>query len=331
MRTCEPGWDTAGTASKLTIGLVNNMSIPALRSTRSQFDQLLRAASGSREVTLLAFTLGRFDTEVDGHVPISIQPPQSVDGLIVTGMEPSTEDLRSERIWGELTQLQHWAERAAIPVVWSCLAAHAAVLHADGILRRKFPGKLSGIFECALAAPAHPLASGLPPRWRIPHSRHNGLTEEALLARGYTVLSRSAAAGVDVFARNNGAWCLYFQGHPEYRADNLLREYLRDLRRYLAGESSWLPTVPADYLDEETDAGLRALRARAQAGEADILSTTMAFARHARFRHDWSDVARQLFANWLDAVAARAEAAQAPSWPHLPAPNGVAGHGMVAH
>ena len=67
-----------------------------------------------------------------------------LDGLIVTGTEPRAAALTDEPYWRTLTKLIDWAEDHTISTVWSCLAAHAAVLHLDGIERRRLPRKLSG-------------------------------------------------------------------------------------------------------------------------------------------------------------------------------------------
>ena len=45
--------------------------------------------------------------------------------------------LIDEPYWASLTQLIDWAEHNTHSSVWSCLAAHAAVLRIDGIRRRR--------------------------------------------------------------------------------------------------------------------------------------------------------------------------------------------------
>ena len=60
------------------------------------------------------------------------------------------------------------------------------------------------------------------------------LPEARLLENGYRMLTRSAAAGVDAFVKkqDGGSLFAYFQGHPEYDTDSLLREYRRDVGRF---------------------------------------------------------------------------------------------------
>ena len=67
-----------------------------------------------------------------------------VDGLIVTGAEPSAPSLPEESYWPALTEIIDWAQTNTLSTIWSCLAAHAAVLHLDGIERRRLAGKMLG-------------------------------------------------------------------------------------------------------------------------------------------------------------------------------------------
>ena len=59
-----------------------------------------------------------------------------LDGLIVTGTEPKSKNLDDEPYWAALPQVIDWAREHTHSTIWSCLAAHAAVLHTDGIERR---------------------------------------------------------------------------------------------------------------------------------------------------------------------------------------------------
>ena len=91
------------------------------------------------------------------------------------------------------------------------------------------------------------------------------MPERALASCGYQILTRSAAAGVDTFAKQDGSLFLFFQGHPEYDADTLLREYRRDVARFLGGEREHYPAVPLGYFSDEATALAGDFRARALA------------------------------------------------------------------
>jgi homoserine O-succinyltransferase len=193
----------------LTVGLVNNMPDAACEATERQFLDLLRAAAGNAIVQVKLFSIA--------DVPRAEQARQELgtryrdiaalwdtplDGLIVTGTEPKAANLQDEPYWAALTKLIDWARGNTASTIWSCLAAHAAVLHADGIGRKLLDQKLSGVFECEAAAD-DALFADLGSRLRVPHSRLNDLPEPALRAAGYRLLSRSATAGVDAFVKDN--------------------------------------------------------------------------------------------------------------------------------
>lgn len=291
----------------LEIGLVNNMPDAALRTTEEQFGRLLRTASHNRRFHLRYFTLPEIKRSAPGQLYIDefyedlqqlwLKP---VDGLIVTGAEPHTPNLEDEPYWRTLTQLIDWSAQCTISTVWSCLAAHAAVQHFDGIRRRTLPAKLSGVYDC-IKHSDHEIAAEAAVRWRIPHSRYNDLLEDELVSRGYDILSRSAAAGVDLFVKRRGSFHLFFQGHPEYGADTLFREYRRDVARYLRAERSDYPEMPYKYFDDDFAMELYAFRQRCHLNRD--LSTLTAFpvlpADRVLLDPPWHGTAERLYANWI--------------------------------
>src|SRR5690242_9698762 len=189
----------------LVIGLVNNMPDAALETTEWQFAQLLTAASTSTtyDVQLRLFSFPELIRSEAARAYVA-EHYESIDnlwrgefdGLIVTGAEPRTAALPDEVYWPSLTRLIDFANDAAISTVWSCLAAHGAVLYLDGIQRRRLPEKISGVFRCSRTG-ATPLGRGLPSSWRVPHSRLNTLDPAPLAAAGYEIASLSDEAGVD--------------------------------------------------------------------------------------------------------------------------------------
>src|SRR5262245_51533115 len=188
------------------IGLVNNMPDSALEATERQFIALLEAASGEVRVRLRFYSLPGLSRGERGqrHVDkfyrgLRELPDSGVDALIVTGTEPRAASLRNEPYWHRLVELVDWAEASTVATVWSCLAAHAAVLHLDGIARHPLADKCFGVFDCT-AVVDHRLTVGQA-RVTVPHSRWNGLREDELRAHGYDVLTCSAQAGVDMFVR----------------------------------------------------------------------------------------------------------------------------------
>jgi homoserine O-succinyltransferase len=297
----------ASRSDPLVVGLVNNMPDKALRSTERQFGELLAAAAGDRAIDLRVFSFPGLSRSDGGrqhvrkhHEDIAALWDAELDGLIVTGTEPCAVNLADEPYWPTLTALVEWAERNTISTVWSCLAAHAAVHYLDGIERHPLGGKLSGVFECAKAADHPLLAHGLD-RWQTPHSRHNELREADLLSHGYQILARSAEAGADMFVKRRKSLFLFLQGHPEYDEGALLREYRRDVGRFLAGEVEQYPEIPRLYLDSGATGALLAFRERARRERGAALLSQ--FPPIAAVPQGWREAAVRLYANWLSHLA----------------------------
>ncbi len=299
-------------ANCISIGLVNNMPDAALEATERQFTDLIRAAASDVVVRLKLFALPELPRGQAARGALAgryrdiaelWQTP--LDGLIVTGTEPRAGNLADEPYWDTLSQIVDWAKDHTASTIWSCLAAHAAVLHRDGIERRALAQKQFGVFDCRLAAD-HPMTEHFPqPLW-VPHSRYNDLPEAALTACGYRILTRSRAAGVDAFAKQDGSFFLFFQGHPEYEADTLLREYRRDVARFLAGEREHYPPLPRGYFDDEAAMAAEAFRARALTERRNELSAEFPkSALEAGLQWPWREAALGIYQKWCAYLIAR--------------------------
>src|SRR5580658_3953904 len=234
----------------LTIGLMNNMPDGALEATERQFVSLLDSASDGIPICLSLYSMTGVPRSEAGARHISnfytsaeTLGDTKLDALIVTGREPLAQNLVDEPYGESFKNIVDWAQGNTYSTLWSCLAAHAAVQYMDAIMRVKSPQKNCGVLECTRVL-EHSLTEGTPSRFRMPHSRWNGLPEEELVDRGYRVLSRTEDAGVDAFCKKDKSLFLFFQGHPEYEATTLLLEYRRDVGRYLGGESDNYPSMP---------------------------------------------------------------------------------------
>ena len=124
----------------IQVGLVNNMPDGAMRATELQFARLLKEASGALDVRLRLFSMGsiprseQMRSRMAGfYDDAAFLQAANLDALIITGAQPGAADLRDEPYWQELAQLIDWAETGTISALFSCLAAHAAVLQLDGV------------------------------------------------------------------------------------------------------------------------------------------------------------------------------------------------------
>ncbi|MFF8800094.1 MULTISPECIES: homoserine O-succinyltransferase [unclassified Methylobacterium] len=302
------GHPDAEPVPSLRVGLLNNMPDAALVQTERQFRGLIGPAAELRLFSLDSVTRGPLArAHLDRfYEPAGALAGAGLDALVITGAEPKAARLDEEPYFAALAGVVDWAAATGLPTLFSCLAAHAAVLHLDRIERRRLPAKHSGVYDCTATA-AHPLLAGLPARVPVPHSRWNDLAEADLIARGYRILRRSDEVGADLFVRETGGGLMVFlQGHPEYETDTLAREYRRDMGRFLEGERETCPDLPENYYAEDA--------ARHLATFADWAQSQRSPALHAEFPtmastpprpNGWQEGAAGLFRNWLGLVAVR--------------------------
>lgn len=291
--------------------LVNSMPDAALAQTEAQFLGLLAGAT----VAPGGIAVRRYSLP---GVPRSAATAQLVDQtyfpiehlwrsetrtVVFTGAEPVAADLREEPYWAELTRTFDWGRQVCARIAYSCLAAHAAVLHFDAVDRTRLPAKCSGVF--AHEVTDDPLTAGVADQIALPHSRWNGLDPARLHDAGYRILARSGVphVGWGVAARHDGDRSeILFQGHPEYSADTLLREFRRDVARWHAADSRSrpaYPTLPDGYFDDED---LRLLDGFARPPDRPDADAIHRFPYHelaARRRAPWARAAATIWANWL--------------------------------
>jgi homoserine O-succinyltransferase len=300
----------------LNIGLINNMPDGALEATERQFLSLLNAASDATPegitVRLSLYSLPGIPRNEIGasrirnfYTSTETLLDTQLDGLIVTGREPLTPNLQDEPYWDSFTKVLEWARENTHSTVWSCLAAHAAALHMDGVTRVRSPHKHCGVFDCAQLA-SHTLTEGTPARFSLPHSRWNGLPEDALTASGYNVLTRSSDVGVDTFVKQFKSLFLFFQGHPEYESNTLLLEYRRDVGRFLRRETNVYPLMPRNYFAPDTVHALTTLQRKAENNpDEKFLAEISDILEKLSIENTWSPTAQCIYKNWLQYILAQ--------------------------
>ena len=292
----------------LKIALINNMPDPALEDTELQFFELLEAASADVPVCIKLYSLpeivrtGRAQSHLSAHY-FGIQGllDTRLDGVIITGTEPRHRNLRDEPYWHTLSDVFDWAETHTTSAVLSCLAAHASVLHSDNIERNPVGDKKFGVFEYRKLT-EHPLSAGGSPTVRFPHSRWNEVREYALTSHGYTVLDNSVDAGVNLFVKQKKqSLFVYFQGHPEYFSRTLLKEFRRDIRRFLTRERETYPSMPVGYFNVEASKILNEFRHNAEANrQEDLIQIFPESAVAETLQNTWQDSAVAIYRNWLN-------------------------------
>lgn len=293
-----------GLSNVIEIALVNNMPDAALAATETQFSRLVRAGAGEREIRWRCYALPGLERSEKArrylsrsHETIDALYERGADALIVTGCEPRAERLDREPYWPYLQRLVDWARVHTCTTIWSCLAAHAAVLHLTGEERRPEPRKISGVYRFQRAANWLDEAEGAV---IVPHSRYNGLQRNVLERHDFVIGSYSEQIGVDMFWRREPSLFVFLQGHPEYDADTLVKEYRRDVLRFLAGQRLHYPVQPENVFQAALAGKLEELEASILRGaRLDAAASLTKLLSDQKYEASWKDDAIRLYGLWL--------------------------------
>jgi homoserine O-succinyltransferase/O-acetyltransferase len=294
----------------LHVGLLNMMPDAAFQITEQQFMRLVGGSNQSARFYVHCFTvegLPRSEAThayIDRHYEdIDSMYADGLDALIVTGANVANPHLDLEPFYQPLTEVIGWASENVTSVLCSCLSTHALMKFLHHIDRRPLPRKQWGVYSHRVVAPRHLLLRGLDTRVDVPHSRYNAITREHFEQAGLTILIESEEAGVHAAVSDDQFRRVYFQGHPEYDANSLLKEYKREVLRHFHGERD-MPPFPEHYLPDEAASVLTRYlddADRAHAAHADLPEFPEAAV--VPFLHNtWTDNAGRMFDNWLGLV-----------------------------
>lgn len=297
-------------AQGIKLALINNMPDPALEDTELQFFELLDIASADFPVFVKLYSLTGIPRTDRGQRHLNSFYCEfddlwnsRFDGIIITGTEPREPNLRDEPYWRLLADVFDWAGENTTSTVLSCLAAHAGVLHCDGINRHRLPDKQFGVFESNKTCD-HGLTKDMAAVVRFPHSRWNEVRKDELAACGYSVLTESSSAGVDLFVKKKKrSLFVHFQGHPEYGAQTLLKEYRRDIKRFLKGERGTYPSMPAGYFDQHAIQTLNDFWEEAISDRREEMLEVFPEALVQGLQNTWHTTAVCVYRSWLQHLA----------------------------
>ncbi len=296
---------------ELHVGLLNMMPDAAIAATERQFYRLVGESNPIAQFYMHPFTLEELPrgTQARAHIERYYEPfekirAEGLDALIITGANVSHADLSREAFWDPLRVVVDWATENVTSVLCSCLATHAVMQFHHGQKRRPLPAKCWGVFPHQVERSHHPLVNDVNTVFDVPHSRYNEISRAQFEAAGLHVLAESEAAGVHLAVSADGLRVVYFQGHPEYDTVSLLKEYKREVQRFVAGERMEYPPFPENYLKPRERAILDDYRQQlASAREAGLDPPEFPEALVAtRLDNTWHDTAEGIVGNWIGQV-----------------------------
>jgi len=239
---------------ELHIGFLNMMPDAALAVTERQFFRLVGSSNQIAQFFIHPFTIPGLPRSAETqayidkyYLPFEQLMEDGLDALIITGANVANPTLDQEPFWDPLREIITWASEHVTSVLCSCLATHAIVQALHGIERQLLPAKRWGVYSHRITNDEHPLLRDINTRFDVPHSRYNDVSRAQLEAAGCAILAESEESGVHLAVSPDQFRIVYMQGHPEYDRNSLLKEYKREVRRYIHGERPDYPPHPEHY------------------------------------------------------------------------------------
>ena len=300
----------------LRIGLLNLMPDAALRATDRQFIRLVSVYGDSANLYVYPFTVAAEDRgeaaqqHVNDHYEtFEALTRTGLDALIVTGANPKHVDLAKETFWEPTIEVLDWGQSNVQSILCSCLATHAVLKQYKVIERTPLPEKRWGVYSHRLLVDDHPLLAGLESPIDAPHSHLYDVSRATMESAGLHVLAESDEAGVHMAVSNDDFSFVFFQGHPEYDGISLMKEYKREVGRFVAGERADYPPYPEHYFDEAAlrqleDYKQRVIASRTAKDEPPAFpEAAVAQGRDST----WTKAGQTIYANWLAEVERRVD------------------------
>jgi len=316
VKILEPGVAVHQDIRELHIGLLNLMPDAALHATERQFFRLIGESNPIAQFFIHPFTLDKLprSEQAKQHINMYYETfaqikEQGLDGLIVTGANVVGTELSNQPFWQPLTEVFDWAYENISSTLCSCLATHVMMEYRYQQKRQAQKDKTWGVFKHKITDANHPLIRNINTQFDVPHSRWNTVTEEQFLQSGLRVLVKSTANYVHLATSADGIRTVFFQGHPEYDSNSLLKEYKREILLFVNGLRENYPPFPENYLGKYEKALLNEFRFRVMNDFTDItkeknikqLEFPEQLLTH-RVNNTWHDTADEVISNWMGLI-----------------------------
>ncbi|MGK5091031.1 homoserine O-succinyltransferase [Deltaproteobacteria bacterium TL4] len=296
---------------ELHIGLLNMMPDAALRATERQFMRLVGSCNPIAQFYVHPFSIDGLVREpktqeyIEQYYTTFDQVKKDgLDALIITGANVANPMLDQEPFWHTLKEVISWATGNVTSVLCSCLSTHALVKHLYGIDRYLLPQKLWGVFRHRITQVKHPILRDINTRFDVPQSRYNTILRDQLEKAGLTILVESEDGGVHMAVSPDNLSIFYFQGHPEYDSNSLLKEYKREVQKFLSGELESYPTSPQNYFSSASEVIIEEYKQMIYV--AKKRGTPIPPFPEQRIEdhldNTWRDTGKAIFNNWLGLV-----------------------------
>jgi homoserine O-succinyltransferase len=296
---------------ELHIGFLNIMPDAALEATERQFFRLIGACNQIAQFHVHPFTIAGLprSAAAQAHIDQYYETFEQLkldglDALIISGANVTHAHLQDEDFWQPLTEVFEWAKENVTSILCSCLATHALIQFCYGIERTRLPAKCWGVYTHKVIDRKHPLIAEINTRFDVPHSRFNAVFQEDLEQHGVQTLVSSTETGLHLAVSPDGFRIVFFQGHPEYDNISLLKEYKREVIRYINQEIDQYPPFPEHYFNHEAQAIFTRYAEHVQKALKNHYPIEDFPEKEVEpfLDNTWRDTAKAVFNNWLGKV-----------------------------
>lgn len=296
---------------ELHIGLLNMMPDAALEATERQFFRLVGESNQIAQFYLHPFSIPNLPRSKEGqaHVDAYYESFEEIkkaglDALIITGANVIGPDLSTQAFWQPLIEVIDWAYDNVTSTLCSCLTTHAVLEFRYQQKRRPLGFKRWGVYPHVVRNRSHPLVTGVNTRFDVPHSRYNQVDKQQFDEAGLHVLAESETAGVHLAVSEDQFRLVFFQGHPEYDAISLLKEYKREVILYFEQHTTDYPPIPENYFGPQAQAILNEYQSQVKKAQAtkQALPGFPEQALTPLIDNTWHDSAEAIINNWIGQV-----------------------------
>jgi len=296
---------------ELHIGFLNLMPNAAFKATERQFLRLVGSSNQIVQYYVYPFTIAGVDRDEQTQVYIdsyysSFEDIKAIglDALIITGTNPANPALEQEPFWKPLGEVVDWATKEVTSVLCSCLAVHAIVKQLHDIERQPLESKRWGVYSHRIMDSRHPLLRNINTRFDVPHSRNNDISLSQLQSAGFEVLAHGDEGGVHMAVSPDMFRLVYLQGHPEYDRISLLKEYKREVIRYVQGERGPFPDSPENYFNADVEKIIQTFKDALDVAQEQNLPLPIFPEQEIAplLDNTWRDTGKSIFNNWLGLV-----------------------------
>ena len=294
---------------ELHIGFLNMMPDAALQATERQFLRLIGSCNRIAQFYVYPFTFAEIprDEKTRAHIEKYYRDfdqlkREGLDALIISGANPAESDFSQEPFWRPLEKTVRWARDNVCSVMCSCLATHAIVQLLWNIERYPLPQKRWGVYSNRITS-QHPLVANINTRFDAPHSHVYEVNAEQFKQAGLPVLAAGQQADLHLGVSPDGLRFVFFQGHPEYDSISLLKEYRREVMRFIEGIRDY-PPFPENYFYGEAERLVNEYKQQALAANGDHTNLPE-FPEVEVLKwvdNTWGDTGKAIINNWLGLI-----------------------------